>query len=34
MSNIQDITTLGQLKASNYKSESVKDELRRNLIAQ
>ncbi|MFD0748623.1 sigma 54-interacting transcriptional regulator [Mucilaginibacter calamicampi] len=34
MSNIQNITTLGQLKASGYKSESVKDELRRNLITQ
>jgi magnesium chelatase subunit I len=33
MSNL-DIKTLGQLKATNYKSESVKDELRRNLIAQ
>jgi magnesium chelatase subunit I len=29
-----DITTLGQLKATDYKSESVKDELRRNLITQ
>ncbi len=29
-----DITTLGQLKATGYKSESVKDELRRNLITQ
>lgn len=29
-----DIKTLGQLKATDYKSESVKDELRRNLIAQ
>lgn len=29
-----EITTLGQLKASNYKSLSVKDELRKNLIAQ
>ncbi len=29
-----DITTLGQLKQTDYKSESVKDELRRNLIAQ
>lgn len=34
MSNTKDIKTLGQLKATNYKSESVKDELRRNLIAQ
>ncbi|MFD2863052.1 sigma 54-interacting transcriptional regulator [Mucilaginibacter antarcticus] len=32
--NKQDITTLGQLKQSGYKSESVKDELRRNLITQ
>ncbi|RZA04054.1 MAG: magnesium chelatase [Sphingobacteriaceae bacterium] len=32
--NKLDITTLGQLKATDYKSESVKDELRRNLIAQ
>jgi magnesium chelatase subunit I len=29
-----DIKTLGELKATNYKSESVKDELRRNLITQ
>lgn len=28
------ITTLGQLKAANYQSLSVKDELRKNLIAQ
>ncbi|HMI05507.1 MAG TPA: sigma 54-interacting transcriptional regulator [Pedobacter sp.] len=28
------ITTLGQLKATNYKSLSVKDELRKNLITQ
>ncbi|RQO72264.1 magnesium chelatase [Pedobacter sp. KBW06] len=28
------IKTLGQLKASNYKSLAVKDELRKNLIAQ
>src|SRR5476649_2498612 len=34
MTNKQDITTLGQLKQTGYKSESVKDELRRNLIAQ
>jgi len=33
MSNLN-IKTLGQLKATNYKSESVKDELRRNLITQ
>lgn len=32
--NKLDITTLGQLKQTDYKSESVKDELRRNLIAQ
>jgi len=30
----QNITTLGELKQSGYKSESVKDELRRNLITQ
>ena len=34
MTNKQNITTLGQLKQTDYKSESVKDELRRNLIAQ
>ncbi len=34
MTNKLDITTLGQLKTTDYKSESVKDELRRNLIAQ
>jgi magnesium chelatase subunit I len=34
MTNKLTITTLGQLKATGYKSESVKDELRRNLIAQ
>lgn len=33
MSNLN-IKTLGELKATNYKSESVKDELRRNLITQ
>ena len=32
--NKLDITTLGQLKQTDYKSESVKDELRRNLITQ
>jgi len=32
--NKTDITTLGQLKQTDYKSESVKDELRRNLITQ
>jgi len=32
--NKPDIKTLGQLKQTGYKSESVKDELRRNLIAQ
>jgi magnesium chelatase subunit I len=30
----QNIKTLGELKTTNYKSESVKDELRRNLITQ
>lgn len=34
MTNIQNIKTLGELRASGYKSESVKDELRRNLITQ
>ena len=29
-----DITTLGQLKQTDYRSRSVKDELRQNLIAQ
>lgn len=29
---IQDINTLGKLKESNYKSKSVKEELRQNLI--
>ena len=28
----ENITTLGQLKASGYKSKSIKDELRDNLI--
>jgi magnesium chelatase subunit I len=32
--NIKDITTLGQLKQTDYRSRSVKDELRENLIAQ
>src|ERR1700709_2182762 len=32
--NKQDITTLGQLKQTDYKSRSVKDELRANLITQ
>ncbi len=32
--NKLDIKTLGELKKTDYKSESVKDELRRNLIAQ
>ncbi|MFD2874464.1 sigma 54-interacting transcriptional regulator [Mucilaginibacter ximonensis] len=32
--NKLDIKTLGELKNSGYKSESVKDELRRNLITQ
>ena len=34
MNNKTDIKTLGELKQSGYKSESVKDELRRNLITQ
>lgn len=34
MNNKLDIKTLGELKNSGYKSESVKDELRRNLITQ
>jgi len=32
--NKQNITTLGQLKQTDYKSRSVKDELRANLITQ
>ncbi|HTD98700.1 MAG TPA: sigma 54-interacting transcriptional regulator [Mucilaginibacter sp.] len=32
--NKKDIKTLGQLKKTGYKSRSVKDELRQNLIAQ
>src|SRR3978361_557031 len=32
--NKKDITTLGQLKKTDYKSRSVKDELRANLIKQ
>src|ERR1700712_3664978 len=32
--NKKDITTLGQLKKTDYKSRSVKDELRENLIKQ
>src|ERR1700761_7451616 len=32
--NYKEITTLGQLKKSGYKSRSVKDELRANLIEQ
>ncbi|MDP9077941.1 MAG: sigma 54-interacting transcriptional regulator [Bacteroidota bacterium] len=32
--NKQEITTLGQLKKTDYKSRSVKDELRENLIKQ
>ena len=32
--NHESITTLGQLKATNYQSRSVKDELRKNLITQ
>jgi magnesium chelatase subunit I len=31
--NIKDITTFGQLKKTGYKSKSIKDELRDNLIA-
>lgn len=31
--NIQNISNLGQLKASGYKSKSIKTELRNNLIA-
>src|SRR6202000_1709628 len=34
MTKITDIKTLGQLKKSGYKSRSVKDELRANLIKQ
>lgn len=34
MSKLLEITTLGQLKQTNYKSRSVKEELRENLIAQ
>src|ERR1043165_6103370 len=34
MTNLTDIKTLGELKKSKYKSRSVKDELRQNLIAQ
>jgi magnesium chelatase subunit I len=30
--NINNIKTLGELKASGYKSKSIKEELRRNLI--
>ncbi len=30
--NINNIKTLGELKKSGYKAESVKDEIRRNLI--
>jgi len=32
--NKLDIKNLGQLKETDYKSRSVKDELRANLIAQ
>lgn len=32
--NVKEITTLGQLKKSGYKSRSVKEELRENLIKQ
>ena len=34
MTNLTDIKTLGELKKSRYKSRSVKDELRQNLILQ
>jgi len=34
MSNIPNIKTLGELKKTDYKSKSVKDELRANLIKQ
>src|ERR1700733_4287097 len=34
MSNIPNIKTLGELKKTDYKSRSVKDELRANLITQ
>src|SRR4051812_46447166 len=34
MNKLLDITTLGQLKQTNYKSRSVKEELRENLIRQ
>src|ERR1700744_3172616 len=34
MTKITDIKTLGQLKKSDYRSRSVKDELRQNLILQ
>src|ERR1700743_309345 len=34
MTNITNIRTLGQLKRTDYKSRSVKDELRANLITQ
>ena len=34
MNKLLDIKTLGQLKKTDYKSRSVKDELRANLIAQ
>ncbi len=30
--NIQNIKTLGELKESGYKSKSIKEELRQNLI--
>ncbi len=33
LQNIEKIKTIGDLKKSGYKEESVKDELRRNLIA-
>ncbi len=34
MTKLQDIKTLGQLKQSDYRSRSVKEELRQNLILQ
>ena len=32
MNNLKSIKTFGQLKSSGYKSNSIKDELRDNLI--
>jgi magnesium chelatase subunit I len=34
MTNLTDIKTLGELKSAGYKSRSIKDELRQNLIQQ